>query len=168
MRASEDVAVQKLGSTRIGNAASKGKGIFATRPIAASTRVATVRGRPRWIWDIPKHLWPHTFQVDYDRYMLPRRNSIGWMINHSCDPNCVLFGMSIVTKRKIQKGEELTFDYSSNVDWPGFRMGCRCGSAGCRKVIRAYRFLPKELKLRYGRHVASFILREYFAKKEVR
>jgi len=147
--------------TKVGQAESKGKGVFARRPIAASTRVATFRGRPRWIWNIPEHLWPHTFQVDYDRYVLPRRNSVGWLINHSCNPNCIVSGTSIVTKRKIPRGEELTFDYSSDVDWPGFRMDCACGSSKCRNVVRAYRFLPKKLKLRYGRNVAGFIMRKY-------
>ena len=150
--------------TRIGDCGPRGEGVFATRGIPASTKVATFRGTPRWIWDIPEYLWPHTFQVGYDRYVLPRRNSVGWLINHSCNPNCIISGMSIVTKRKIRRGEELTFDYSSDVDWPGFRMACRCGSPNCRGVIRAYRFLPKKLKLRYGRHVAPFISRRYGVK----
>jgi hypothetical protein len=99
--------------------------------------------------------------VDYDRYVLPRKDSGARHINHSCEPNCVVSGRSIVTERSIEAGEELTFDYSTDIDWPDFRMVCRCGSSKCRKVIRAYRFLPKKLKLKYGRNVADFILREY-------
>jgi hypothetical protein len=147
--------------TRIGDCGPRGEGVFATRLILASTRVATFLGTPRWIWDIPENFWPHTFQVDYDRYALPRRNSVGWLINHSCDPNCFVSGRSIVTQRDVRRGDELTFDYSTDVDWPGFRMVCRCGSINCRKVIRAYRFLPKKLKLKYGRHVAPYISRKY-------
>jgi len=146
---------------RIGDSGPRGEGAFATRLIPASTRVATFRGAPRWIWDIPEVLWPHTFQVDYDRYVLTRRNSVGWLINHSCDPNCVISGRSIFAERDIRRGEELTFDYSTDVDWPGYSMVCRCGSLNCRGVIRAYRFLPKGLKLRYGMHVAPFISRKY-------
>jgi len=148
-------------STRIGDCGPRGKGIFAARPIPASTRVATFRGTARWIWDIPEDAWPYAFQVDYDRYVLSRRNSVGWLINHSCDPNCLISGMSIVTARNVRRGEELTFDYSTDVDWPEYRMVCRCGSPKCRGVIRAYRFLPEDLKLMYGRHVAPFILRKY-------
>jgi hypothetical protein len=148
-------------STRIGDCGPKGKGVFTMEPISASTRVATYAGTPKWIWDIPQEVWPYAFQVDYDQYVLPRRNSVGWFINHSCEPNCLVSGRSIVAKRRIREDEELTFDYSTDVDWPGFRMICRCGSAGCRRMIRAYRFLPRKLKLGYGRCVAPYILKRY-------
>jgi SET domain-containing protein len=147
--------------TKIGASGAKGDGVFATGPIPASTRVATFRGKVCWIWDIPEELWPHAFQVDYDRYTLGRKNSVGWLINHSCEPNCVITGMSLVAARRVLKGEELTFDYSTDVDWPGYKMECSCESPQCRGVVRAYRFLPKEVKVRYGRHVAPFILKKY-------
>lgn len=146
---------------RIGDCGPKGRGVFATRAIPASTRVATYGGRTRRIWDIPRDVWPHTFQVGYDMYKVPRRDSVGWLINHSCDPNCVISGTSIVTARAIRKGEELTFDYSTDVDWPGFAMACRCGSPRCRGTVRAYRFLTMKLKRKYARHVAPFILKRY-------
>jgi SET domain-containing protein len=48
-----------------------------------------------------------------------RRGGIARFINHSCDPNCELqkwvvgkhLRMGIFTKRIIEKGEELSFDY---------------------------------------------------------
>lgn len=155
----------KRAPTFIGDAGPKGKGVFAAAPVKRSTVIASFRGRPRWIWDIPEKDWPHTIQVDYDRYVLPRREGVVWHINHSCSPNCVISGNSFVAERDIEEGEELTFDYSTDVDWAGFSMKCRCGSPGCRKVVRAYRFLPAKLKRRYGRHAAPFILREYFRKR---
>jgi SET domain-containing protein len=145
----------------VGNAGTKGKGLFAGGPIPPRAVVATFRGTPRWIWDIPEQEWPYAFQVGYDRYVLPRRKTRGRYINHSCEPNCVVLGRSIIAERGISRGEELTFDYSSDVDWPGFKMECACGSSRCRKVVRAYRFLPKRLKLRYGRNVTDFIFRRY-------
>jgi hypothetical protein len=123
--------------------------------------VATFLGNPKRIWDIPERYWPYTFQVDYDRYVLPRNNSRARYINHSCEPNCAVSGRSIISAKSIRRGEELTFDYSTDIDWPGFRMNCKCGSPKCRRLVRAYRFLPRRLKLRYGRNVAEFILREY-------
>ena len=153
---------------RIGDSGPKGKGAFAARPIPASTKVATYTGRTRWIWDIPQDLWPHTFQVDYDRYRVPRKNSPGWYINHSCDPNCIVSGVSIAAQRAVRRGEELTFDYSTDVDWRGFAMACRCGSPHCRGTVRAYRFLPKEVKMRYGEHVAPYISRKYELKARMK
>ena len=135
--------------------------MFAGAPIRPNVMVATFRGPAKWIWDIPERYWPYTFQVDYDRYVLPRKNGRAWYINHACEPNCVVSGRSIITARKIEAGEELTFDYSTDIDWPDFEMACQCGALNCRKVIRAYRRLPKRLKRRYGRNVAGFILREY-------
>jgi hypothetical protein len=151
-------------SVRIGDAGPKGRGLFAKVSIPPTVTVTTFRGAPKWIWDIPEHYWPYTFQVDYDRYVLPRRSSRARYINHSCEPNCMISGRSIVSSSSISKGEELTFDYSTDVDWPGFKMTCMCGCPKCRKVVRAYRFLPKRLKLRYGRSVADYILREYGAR----
>jgi len=153
--------LRRAASFRIGDSGLRGKGVFAAGPIPALTRIANYCGKTRWIWDIPRDLWPYTFQVDYDRYKLPRRNTIGWYINHSCSPNCVISGSSILARRDIKRGEELTFDYSTDVDWPGFAMKCRCGSLNCRGTIRAYRFLPKELKLRYGERAAPFIVKKY-------
>lgn len=155
-------------SIRIGEAGPKGKGVFAASPVKRLSLVGSFRGRPRWIWDIPHEVWPHTVQVGYDRYVVPRRRGAIWYINHSCDPNCMIDGDRIVAARDVAEGEELTFDYSTDVDWAGFRMDCSCGSAKCRKVVRAYRFLPAKLKLRYGSHVARFISREYLQEKAPR
>jgi len=121
---------------RIGDSGPKGKGVFAALTIPAHAKVATYTGKTWLIWDIPRNLWPYTFQVDYDRYKLARRNSVGWLINHSCDPNCVVAGNSIIADKTIRRGEELTFDYSTDVDWEGFAMACRCGSPNCRGPSR--------------------------------
>jgi uncharacterized protein len=123
--------------------------------------ITSFRGRVRWIWEIPREVWPYLIQVDYDRYVLPRKNGVGWFINHSCSPNCFISGLSIVAARNIRSGEELTFDYSTDVDWPRYRMVCKCGSPKCRKVVRAYRFLPEELKIRYGKRIVPFIIEQY-------
>ena len=153
---------------RIGDAGAKGKGVFATRPLRRSEVLVTFRGKPRWIWDIPRETWPYTIQVDYDRYLVPKKNGVGWYLNHSCQPNCVISGLSVVAARDIRNGEELTFDYSTDVDWPGFRMACSCGARRCRKVVRAYRFLPENLRERYGKRVAPYIARRYVGRPKVR
>jgi len=64
------------------------------------------------------------------------RLTVEWYINHSCDGN-VGFNEDgdFVARRKIEKGEELTYDYALAESNPRFRMECNCGSAGCRGVI---------------------------------
>ena len=145
---------------RIGEAGKKGKGVFATRRIEANEQVWDYTGEERDIHDIPKELWQYCFQVDYDTYVVPERGSVGWFLNHSCEPNCVILGRTrVVALRRIEPGEEVTFDYSTNVGWDGFSMDCSCGAKSCRKVITSYSRLPNSLKGRYGACVSAFLLR---------
>lgn len=144
---------------RIGRAGKKGFGVFATVEIPEETIVIRYRGRARWIWDIPHYMWDHCLQVDYDRYVVPARDSPGWFVNHSCEPNCAVNGeREIITLRRIWKGEELTFDYSTNVGWDGFEMACSCGASGCRGTIRSYAEISEALRERYDRRVSAYLL----------
>lgn len=145
----------------ISGAGPKGKGVFAAAPIPPGSTVATFYGRGKLVWDIPQEDWPYAFQVDYDRYVVPERQGAGWYINHSCEPNCFISGRSVVTARAIRRGEELTFDYSTDVDWPGFNMPCSCGASRCRRAVRAYRYLPEGEKAKYRGSVAPYISRKY-------
>jgi hypothetical protein len=144
---------------RIGGAGPKGKGVFAARKIEVGEPVWDYAGEERWIKEIPKKLWRYCSQVDYDRYVVPEKGSAGWFMNHSCEPNCVIMGRTrIVSLRRIEPGEEVTFDYSTNVGWDGYSMRCKCGSRECRKVVKSYRFLPDELKGHYGACASAFLL----------
>ena len=66
-------------------------------------------------------------------------------INHSCAPNCeaeLADGrIWIVALRDIKAGEELTFNYSYDLE--DYREHpCRCGAAGCVGYIVAEEFFP--------------------------
>lgn len=144
---------------RIGDAGAKGKGVFASRVIHPGDLVIDFEGKEEWIWEIPEDVWQYTFQVDYDRYILPERGSPGWYLNHSCSPNCVILGRTrVVALTQIEEGEEVTIDYSTNVGWDGFVMECGCGSPDCRGTVRSYRYLSPQLKARYGACVSRFLL----------
>lgn len=62
--------------------------------------------------------------------------SIEWYMNHSCEGN-VGFNDNgdFIAIRDIKRGEELTYDYGLAESNPNFKMGCKCGSVHCRKVI---------------------------------
>lgn len=64
------------------------------------------------------------------------RLTIEWYLNHSCDGN-VGFDEhgDFVARRRIRKGEELTYDYGLAESNPRFRMRCRCGTVSCRSII---------------------------------
>ena len=145
---------------RIGEAGSKGKGVFAASRIDPGELVWDYAGDEKWIKDIPEELWRYAFQVDYDRYVVPEEGSPGWYLNHSCEPNCLIMGRTrIIALRTIEPGEEVTFDYSTNVGWDGYSMQCSCGAKKCRKVIRSYTYLSPQLKGNYGACVSEFLLK---------
>ncbi|MBN2834563.1 MAG: SET domain-containing protein-lysine N-methyltransferase [Candidatus Delongbacteria bacterium] len=66
-------------------------------------------------------------------------------LNHSCDPNCYFNFLSetiyeVRAFREIEKGEELTHDYTASTldqfnDNEFWKMKCNCNSKNCRKII---------------------------------
>ena len=57
------------------------------------------------------------------------------LINHSCDPNCEVFGSGlkiwVYAMKDIKKGEELSYDYGFSFDENYKQYPCRCGSEKC-------------------------------------
>ena len=57
------------------------------------------------------------------------------LINHSCDPNCEVFGTGlkvwVYAIRNIKKGEELSYDYGFGFDKDFKDFPCKCGSKKC-------------------------------------
>jgi hypothetical protein len=75
-------------------------------------------------------------------------------VNHSCDPNTAIVGKAdMIALRDIDRGEELTFDYSLT-EWTWERFGeyyewemkCDCGAPSCRGIVTQFPFLPLGLK----------------------
>ncbi|KAM9185757.1 histone-lysine N-methyltransferase 2C [Dugong dugon] len=62
-------------------------------------------------------------------------------INHSCAPNCVAEVVTferghkiiISSNRRIQKGEELCYDYKFDFEDDQHKIACHCGAVNCRK-----------------------------------
>ncbi|CAM6121078.1 unnamed protein product [Calypogeia fissa] len=81
----------------------------------------------------------YLFRID-DEFVVDatRRGGLARFINHSCDPNCytkiiTIEGQKkvvIYSKRLIQAGEELTYDYKFPLEEK--KITCCCGSARCR------------------------------------
>lgn len=85
-------------------------------------------------------------------------------MNHSCDPNLWLEDeVTLVAKRDIQPGEELTFDYATCITESlnkydhELPFECHCGSPLCRKIITDQDWKRKDLQSRYKGHFSPHI-----------
>lgn len=72
--------------------------------------------------------------LDIERY--PWR-----FLNHACEPNAALQGRTLVARRWIRPGEEVTFDYLTTEYDLAEPFSCSCGAPSCRGVIRGFRHL---------------------------
>jgi hypothetical protein len=94
----------------------------------------------------------------YDR----ERDDRGDFINHSCDPNVWLADEhTLVARRDIAPGEELTVDYALFEGDEGEMKGweCRCGSPLCRGRVTGRDWRRLDLRARYMHHFSPFINR---------
>jgi uncharacterized protein len=133
-------------STRVGRCAT-GLGLFATKPIKRGGYIATYRG-PR----IPTAEAErreargarYMFTID-SRWTIdgsPRWN-LARYINHSCRPNASAVGRNggivIVAARRIEPGEEITYDYGREYLELFFKHDCRCPACRAKKARSALR-----------------------------
>ena len=138
---------------RVGRSAT-GLGLFATKPIKSAAYIATYRGRRISTEEADRRLArgaSYIFELN-GRWSIdgsPRRN-VARYINHSCRPNAKPVhrngGIVIVALRRIEPGEEITYDYGREyLNYFLDNGGCRC--AACRKAARR-----RKSKTGRGRH----------------
>lgn len=126
----------------------KGYGMRANCDIPANTFIIEYKGevideqayklrKQKYAREGIKHFY---FMMIQDGQIIDatKKGSLGRFCNHSCDPNAYVekwvvnkrYRMGIFAKRKIHKGEEITFDY--NVDRYGAEpQKCYCGAKNC-------------------------------------
>jgi uncharacterized protein len=111
-----------------------GLGLFAIKPIKRGVYIATYRGRR-----ITTEARGAKYQFELNKRWTidgsPRWN-VARYINHSCRPNAKPVGrrggIVIAALRRIEPGEEITYDYGRQyVEYFLENGGCRC--AGCRR-----------------------------------
>lgn len=79
-----------------------------------------------------------TLQLDELRH-INLSSHVMRFINHSCEPNSVMRGLTVEAWRDIPAGEELTLDYnSSEYKLVGGTFRCTCGSPGCVGEVRGW------------------------------
>jgi len=123
---------------RVGNSSCEGRGLFATAPIAAGTKIIQYLGvkiskaesaRRKAAYN--NYIFYFDFNYDIDGASL---ENTARYVNHSCDPNCRIEKSRqeiwVVAARDIQPNEELSFNYGYDArDYE--RFPCNCGARVC-------------------------------------
>ena len=151
------------------NSPVHGRGVFATRNIAADTflieyegeRISDKEATKRHGLD-PENPY-HTFFFSLESGKMIDGGVDGsdarW-INHACEPNCEAREekkrVNIYALRDIKRGEELNYDYGLVVDDKQTKAlkkayECRCGAETCRHTMLA----PPEKKKRKKKSTAK-------------
>jgi SET domain-containing protein len=118
--------------------ADRGRGLFATEPIAKGSRLLEMRGQVFAEADLPEE--GMAMQVGDDLWLYSTGDQLDDCGNHSCDPNAgFITGLPVLhALRDIAAGEEVCWDYSTSIGYAGWVLACRCGSATCRGMVRSW------------------------------
>jgi uncharacterized protein len=145
----------------------QGGGMFARRPIQAGEIVAIVGGTVMTEDEFYAYIattsrfnatqiGEHLHLVD----LIQAPETVAGSINHSCDSNLWLQDeVTIVARRAIASGEELTLDYALTTVEPHWQLDqpCQCGTTACRHTIRGTDWQLPDVQQRYQGHFAPFI-----------
>ncbi len=117
-----------------------GLGLFSKRVINKNEIVAVWGGciaTKNEIEKLPKDIgYEYALEIYPGYYLAEVKESeldSSDFVNHSCSPNCKIVNkFTMISKRKIKKGEELTSDFS-NHKMNGHNFLCNCGAKNCKK-----------------------------------
>ena len=152
-----------------------GKGVFTKENITSGERIAMFGG---YVIDMNelaslKKAHPKTYntvfeigyQVDDDLIFSPTERtqlSVIEYLNHTCDPNCWFENqITLVARREIKAGEELSMDYGTCMTMEDFQLECLCEKESCRKLITGNDWKNIELQKSYGGHFQPYIEKKF-------
>ena len=127
---------------KIKNSKIDKKGLYANQNIKKGTKILEYKGKiisvkksetdPKF--DNKKAIYLFNINKRFDLDGNFKFNTAR-LINHSCEPNCEVFGEGlkiwIYAIKNIKKGEELSYDYGFNFDEDFKNYPCKCGSRNC-------------------------------------
>jgi SET domain-containing protein len=145
----------------------EGLGLFALRSFLAGETIHRINVVREVTADAPlrEELGERADHCDYPDGKVVLIGFPDRHINHSCDPNAYVQysadACSIVARRRIAVGQELTCDYNINITggtaWP-----CHCGAARCRGTTTGDFFLlPPEIQREYLPLLAEWFVRRH-------
>lgn len=145
----------------------EGKGLFATADIKKDEIVGVFGG---YVMTLQEIYEGRNNTIRNDHVQIDDYFGIGKIkeeedrscFNHSCDPNAGFRGQIIlITKRKIKKGEEITFDYAMETchlkGIPPYKFPCNCGAKNCRKFVTGDDWKMVDLQKKYKGYFQWYI-----------
>ena len=125
--------IRRLPYKVIDNIPGKGRGVIALRRFHPDDLVMEITGQV-----IRDAKYESLYCMDLNGRHVIEPHMPGGLVNHSCDPNCVLeqytdTSMALYAIVNIEPGREITYDYGWTAGVSFQR--CRCGSAKCRGYI---------------------------------
>lgn len=128
-----------------------GYGVYADQVIVAGEIIFAMEEKPHrlvtrkfveqsWMADEISNFKRYAWPISDEIYILWDTEPAQWAPqNHSCNPNTQYAGLNVIAGRRIEKGEELTLDYTcfQNDEMESFI--CNCGAINCKKIIQGTR-----------------------------
>lgn len=148
------------------NSKIEGRGIVAGENIKKGSIITRFKGPAQFKINRSKHdalAHPDWVGVKKNIWIDPEKPQK--FINHSCEPNAGVRGLTVMAIKDIREGEEITIDYSTIEGDPRWEMKCLCGKSKCRGTISSIESLTSDQfeKLVYA---PSYFRRLYLKGKE--
>jgi D-alanine-D-alanine ligase len=130
-----------------GNAIA-GYGIYATKNITKGELIFEGEGKAQRMITkaFVKKNWNEKEQEDFRRYAYPISDEVfilwdnnpqEWAPqNHCCEPNTAYKGLNIYAIKDVDKGQELTLDYTAFLSDAMEPFQCQCGAVTCKGLIQ--------------------------------
>jgi hypothetical protein len=139
----------------------EGKGLVARGLIRAGEMVSRLEPDQPMFAIADVLTWPQDRQDELLHYAyqcsathVVAEQGIERYMNHSCDPNTWWEDNdTMIARRDILPGEEITYDYATTEIRIPFQMTCRCGSAQCRGTVTNLDYQDAQWQQRYGSYL---------------
>lgn len=115
---------------------------------------------------LPEKVRSLSVQIEENLYLVTIVPSVADYINHSCNPNAVLYGYAgLIAWRDIKSGEDICYDYATTDGGPYDEFQCLCGAPDCRQIITGNDWKNPALWEKYDGHFSPYLQRRIDALK---
>jgi SET domain-containing protein len=146
-----------------------GLGLFALRNFAKDERLFVVKGTPRRAKYTLQETktFPNDLGMGHELWITPNPDNPWRYVNHSCDAKAGIKGKTtVVAKKAIKIGDEITVDYSGVEANPFWILRCACGSAKCRSTVVSFPNLDRKSQKAYFNYLPQFLKKQFLKQQK--